>query len=203
MGHAIADHCFSDSAVGFDPVGRHGQVGSLVCHRARRLQNAVHERSRTRVGSCAMYDQTTSHSLGDTATASTAILRARLEELRKIQVAVVAPPSISPALAVSPLRSRLIMAGTRPSTSNQRAGGQLRAKSLGGLYQVHGNAWDWTQDCWIQSNSGNPGDGIARTLESDADYGRNGHKFGNCNHRVLRGGSWNDAPWALRAASER
>jgi formylglycine-generating enzyme required for sulfatase activity/uncharacterized caspase-like protein len=57
-----------------------------------------------------------------------------------------------------------------------------------GLYQVHGNMWEWTQDCWNASNSGNPGDGGARTI-------------GHCSSRVLRGGSWHDFPRYLRAAS--
>jgi len=29
------------------------------------------------------------------------------------------------------------------------------------LYNVRGNVWEWTQDCWNDSNSGNPGDGSA------------------------------------------
>jgi formylglycine-generating enzyme required for sulfatase activity len=56
-----------------------------------------------------------------------------------------------------------------------------------GLYNVHGNVYEWTQDCWNNSNSGNPGDGSARTL-------------GDCASRVLRGGAWIDHPGHLRAA---
>jgi formylglycine-generating enzyme required for sulfatase activity len=56
-----------------------------------------------------------------------------------------------------------------------------------GLYNVHGNVWEWTEDCWKQSNSGNPGDGSARTS-------------GDCTRRVLRGGSWYEVPLKLRAA---
>jgi len=32
-----------------------------------------------------------------------------------------------------------------------------------GLFNVHGNVWEWTEDCWKNSNQGNPGDGSART----------------------------------------
>jgi formylglycine-generating enzyme required for sulfatase activity len=56
-----------------------------------------------------------------------------------------------------------------------------------GLYNVHGNVWEWTEDCWNESNNGNPGDGSARTI-------------GDCSRRVLRGGSWDDYPRYLRAA---
>ncbi|MFV0277666.1 MAG: formylglycine-generating enzyme family protein, partial [Parahaliea sp.] len=58
------------------------------------------------------------------------------------------------------------------------------------LYDMHGNVWEWVQDCWRDSYEGAPDDGSA-WLEADG---------GNCRVRVLRGGSWYDAPDALRAA---
>jgi formylglycine-generating enzyme required for sulfatase activity len=57
-----------------------------------------------------------------------------------------------------------------------------------GLYNVHGNVWEWTEDCWNDSNQGNPGNGLAR-------------KSGDCSSRVLRGGGWMNNPIALRAAN--
>jgi formylglycine-generating enzyme required for sulfatase activity len=51
---------------------------------------------------------------------------------------------------------------------------------------VHGNVWDWTEDCWNASNAGNPGDGTPRTTR-------------DCNLRVLRG-SWGSDPQVVRAA---
>jgi formylglycine-generating enzyme required for sulfatase activity len=56
-----------------------------------------------------------------------------------------------------------------------------------GLYNVHGNVVEWTEDRWNDSNIGNPGNGDAGTI-------------GNCNRRILRGGSWLDASQLLRAA---
>jgi formylglycine-generating enzyme required for sulfatase activity len=56
-----------------------------------------------------------------------------------------------------------------------------------GLYNVHGNVWDWTEDCWNEANSGNPGNGTARSS-------------GDCSLRVVRGASFNNAPHTVRAA---
>jgi formylglycine-generating enzyme required for sulfatase activity len=56
-----------------------------------------------------------------------------------------------------------------------------------GLYNVHGNAWDWTEDCWNSANAGNPGDGSPRLT-------------GDCSLRVIRGAGWNNAPHTLRSA---
>jgi formylglycine-generating enzyme required for sulfatase activity len=56
-----------------------------------------------------------------------------------------------------------------------------------GLYQVHGNVWEWVEDCWNASYKGAPDDGSAFAT-------------GDCVNRVLRGGSWYSVPWLLRAA---
>ena len=56
-----------------------------------------------------------------------------------------------------------------------------------GLYQVHGNIWEWVEDCWHDSYDGAPSDGTAWTT-------------GKCTYRVLRGGSWFHPPQHLRAA---
>jgi formylglycine-generating enzyme required for sulfatase activity len=57
-----------------------------------------------------------------------------------------------------------------------------------GLLNVHGNVWDWTEDCWNASNAGNPGNGDARST-------------GDCGLRVLRGGSWGSHPQLIRSAN--
>jgi formylglycine-generating enzyme required for sulfatase activity len=56
-----------------------------------------------------------------------------------------------------------------------------------GLFDVHGNVSEWTEDCWYDSNQGNPGNGSARTT-------------GDCGLRVVRGGSWYGYPGDLRSA---
>lgn len=56
-----------------------------------------------------------------------------------------------------------------------------------GLHDVHGNVWEWIEDCWNASYLGAPVDGSP-------------WRSGDCSRRVLRGGSWLDAPRFLRLA---
>ena len=62
------------------------------------------------------------------------------------------------------------------------------AANAWGLHDVHGNVWEWVQDCWHENYEGAPGDGSAWT------------SGGDCSRRVLRGGSWIYLPRILRAA---
>jgi len=56
-----------------------------------------------------------------------------------------------------------------------------------GLYDMHGNAMEWVEDCYHETYAGAPSDGTAWLT-------------GECGRRVLRGGSWFDAPGNARAA---
>jgi len=56
-----------------------------------------------------------------------------------------------------------------------------------GLYNVHGNVWEWVQDCWLENYNGAPSNAAARTI-------------GDCSHHVVRGGSWYSEPANVRSA---
>lgn len=57
-----------------------------------------------------------------------------------------------------------------------------------GINDMHGNVWEWTQDCYVKGYAGAPVDGSPRTS-------------GGCENRAVRGGGWNDKPRYLRASS--
>ena len=61
------------------------------------------------------------------------------------------------------------------------------ASNAFGLHDMHGNVWEWTDDCWNGSYQGAPTDGSA-------------WNSGDCGRRVLRGGSWDDKPKGVRSA---
>lgn len=57
-----------------------------------------------------------------------------------------------------------------------------------GLYDMHGNVWEWCADAWHDDYDGAPTDG--RAWESRGTV-----------HRVLRGGCWHDPPGLCRSAA--
>ena len=87
--------------------------------------------------------------------------------------------------------------GTTISTGQANYGGFDRGQTTPvrtfapnpfGLYDVHGNVWEWTEDCWNGSYRGAPADG--------SPWGA-----GDCGRRVWRGGSWVNTPRVLRSAA--
>lgn len=57
-----------------------------------------------------------------------------------------------------------------------------------GLFDMAGNTWQWTADCYNDDYRGAPSDGTAWLT-------------GDCGKRMVRGGSWYDPRSALRAAN--
>lgn len=59
-----------------------------------------------------------------------------------------------------------------------------------GLYDVHGNVWEWTADCWKRG----------ALVEAPGQSPVNAAEGGDCRKRVVKGGAWNSGGWRLRAA---
>ena len=57
-----------------------------------------------------------------------------------------------------------------------------------GIYDMHGNVYEWVEDCWNEDHSGAMGDGSAR-------------KDGDCDYRIMKGGSWVTHGYQMRAAA--
>ncbi|NER38650.1 MAG: formylglycine-generating enzyme family protein [Oscillatoria sp. SIO1A7] len=58
-----------------------------------------------------------------------------------------------------------------------------------GLYDMHGNVWEWCQDAWHDNYQGAPTDGTARVANKQSG-----------DLRILRGGSWFSLPGHCRGA---
>jgi formylglycine-generating enzyme required for sulfatase activity len=78
--------------------------------------------------------------------------------------------------------------GGRPGLFRQKTVdvGTFR-KNAFGLHDMHGNVWEWVQDCYRDSYAGAPTNGSAVVVP-------------NCGLRILRGGAWNYHPQLLRSA---
>jgi formylglycine-generating enzyme required for sulfatase activity len=64
--------------------------------------------------------------------------------------------------------------------------GSFHANAFG-IHDMHGNVWEWVQDCYKETYKAAPADGSAV-------------KSAHCPLRILRGGSWNYHPRYLRSA---
>lgn len=64
--------------------------------------------------------------------------------------------------------------------------GSFPANSFG-VHDIHGNVYEFVSDCYVAGHFGNPGDGSPR-------------RDGNCEARIIRGGSWVTHGYQMRAA---
>ena len=95
----------------------------------------------------------------------------------------------APCAKVEPLN------GPRDHSPTPCAADKWRTSQVGsfpanpfGLYDMPGNVWQLTSDCWNETYEGAPKDGRPWTS-------------GNCDRRPIRGGGWVNVPWLLRSAT--
>ena len=81
------------------------------------------------------------------------------------------------------------LASDRDQWVNTSPVGSFEANAFG-LYDMHGNVWEWVADCWHDNYEGAPSDGRAWTTGCDGG-----------SLAVLRGGSWYNFPWSLHSAN--
>jgi formylglycine-generating enzyme required for sulfatase activity len=81
--------------------------------------------------------------------------------------------------------------GAKPGIYRQKTQevGSFRPNAFG-VYDMHGNVWEWVEDCYHDNYNGAPTDGSASAAAAGGD----------CLHHVLRGGSLYDKPPEIRSA---
>jgi len=79
--------------------------------------------------------------------------------------------------------------GSRWDAQRTAPVGSFQANNFG-AYDVHGNVWEWVEDCYTESYESSPDDEHA-------------YPAGDCDRRIVRGGSWQSGtiPRYLRAAN--
>jgi formylglycine-generating enzyme required for sulfatase activity len=66
--------------------------------------------------------------------------------------------------------------------------GSLNTPNAFGLHDMHGNVWEWVEDCYVHTYQGLPTDGSPAPDRLECS-------------RVVRGGSWGSSPYRLRSAN--
>ena len=88
--------------------------------------------------------------------------------------------------AVGSARANCNGCGSQSDNVSPAAVGSFQANAWG-LHDMHGNVWEWVQDCQWPDHRDASSDGTAR-------------EDGDCRSRVLRGGSYSNSPTLVRSS---
>ena len=70
-----------------------------------------------------------------------------------------------------------------------------------GLFDMHGNVWEWCEDRWHLNYNGAPSDGSAWTADGQSIPMNLPFLREDLHHNVVRGGGWDTLPQHLRSAT--
>ena len=84
--------------------------------------------------------------------------------------------------------------GNNPDLARTSAVGSFAANSFG-LYDMHGNVWEWVEDCYIANYTGAP------TTNASANGGARTSGCGTTSRLIARGGGASSAAQNLRSAN--
>src|SRR5262249_16541944 len=82
------------------------------------------------------------------------------------------------------------LGGARSHVEQTAPAGSFAPNAFG-LHDMHGNVWEWVEDCWHDDYENAPKDGVAWLEAND----------GACGFRIYRGGSWFNIRSVLRSAN--
>ena len=99
--------------------------------------------------------------------------------------------TVSPFATGRTVNEKLAQFGGASGTVEQTVPVGSFAANAFGLHDMHGNVWEWVEDCWHDDYENAPEEGQAWLEAND----------GACGYRIYRGGSWFNIRSVIRSAN--